>query len=103
MYRIDTNTARRLCNNLCGKPLPARRIRDKKKINVYLIDLKDALVAHDERGLMLEALTSVFWIGAARCFSVTDRADIERGGLQARLRQDEAALASVGIELLGWQ
>jgi hypothetical protein len=100
MYRIDTNTARRLCSNLYGKPMRARRLRDKKEINVYLIDLKDMLPARDDRGLILEALTSVFWIGGARCFSVTDRADIERGGMQARLRQDEAALASVGIELL---
>lgn len=100
MYRIDTNAARRLCNNLYGRPIRARRMCDRKEISVCLIDLNDKLPARDDRGLMLEALTSVFWIGGARCFSVTDRADVERGGLEARLRQDEAALASVGIELL---
>lgn len=100
MLRINTEVARRLSKDMVGRTHWARRLRDQTQLPIYLIDLGDRLPAKDESGNLCEAYTSVFWIGHARCFSVTPRHEIERDGLEARLRQDESALASVGFELL---
>ena len=98
--RIDTDYARKLAKNRYGVPHPVRRMLTGEQSEVFLIDLKDALPAYGKNGGVYEAYTSVIWIGHARLFSVTPRTDVERDGLAARLKQDEAALRSVGLELI---